>query len=59
MGNCRNCGAPMALGRCEYCGTRENEETHMELWRFGKPVPEEEYEKALCDIRSLWVEVEG
>jgi hypothetical protein len=49
----------MALGRCEYCGTREKGETHMELWRFGKPVPEEEYEEALRDIRSLWVEVEG
>ena len=59
MGNCRNCGAPMVGGRCEYCGTRGKGETHMELWRNGKPVPQEEIEEALCDIRSIWIEVEG
>lgn len=48
----------MIGGRCEYCGTREKKETHMELWRNGKPVPEEEIEEALYDVRSIWVEVE-
>lgn len=58
MGNCRNCGAPIIGGRCQYCGTRNKMEPHMELWRNGKPVPEEEIEEALYDIRSIWIEVE-
>ncbi len=43
----------MISGRCEYCGTMNEGETLVEYWRNGKPVPEEEIEEALKDIRTM------
>lgn len=52
MSNCKNCGAPIHNGKCEYCGTE-----YPELVRIL--TVSDEQEKTLADEQRICVRREG
>ena len=51
--NCPNCGAPLADGKCEYCGTESREKKkELKYFYMGKEIKHPTYEM-LCDPKLL------
>ena len=47
--NCSNCGAPLADGKCKYCGTEyKKKEKEIKYFYMGKEI-ENPTEEMLCD----------